>query len=113
MEVGGDLKFRGVFPSNLKANVTVCKGGSSGCYKTVQEAVNSAPDNLLDKKFVIYIKEGVYEEIVRIPITKKNVVFLGDGMGKTVISGSLNVGQPGISTYGSATVGKLIFYYYY
>uniref|UniRef100_A0A2N9G6X7 Pectinesterase catalytic domain-containing protein n=1 Tax=Fagus sylvatica TaxID=28930 RepID=A0A2N9G6X7_FAGSY len=60
-----------------------------------------------EKRFVISIKEGVYEETVRIPLEKKNVVFLGDGMGKTVITGSLNVGQPGISTYNTATVAVL------
>lgn len=93
-------------PSGLKANVTVCKGG--GCdYKTVQEAVNVAPDNNVGRSFVIWIKEGIYEEIVRVPLEKKNVLFLGDGVGKTVITGSLNVGMPGISTQNSATVGKL------
>ncbi|KAF5204197.1 Plant invertase/pectin methylesterase inhibitor superfamily [Thalictrum thalictroides] len=57
-------------------------------------------------KFVIKINERVYEETVRIPFEKKNVVFLGNGMGKIVITGSLNDGQPGISTYNNATVGK-------
>ncbi|XP_018815067.1 probable pectinesterase/pectinesterase inhibitor 51 [Juglans regia] len=99
--------FRGGFPSKLMADATVCKDGSGGCYKTVQEAVNATPDNAGQRKFVIHIKEGVYEEIVRIPLEKKNVVFLGDGMGKTVITGSLNVGMPGLSTYHTATVGVL------
>ncbi|KAG9154713.1 hypothetical protein Leryth_014221 [Lithospermum erythrorhizon] len=89
-------------PGGLKADVTVCKTG--GCdYKAVQEAVNAAPANS-GKRFVIGIKEGVYEEIVRVPLEKKNVVFLGDGIGKTVITGSLNVGQPGMTTLNSATV---------
>ncbi|RVW32744.1 hypothetical protein VitviT2T_005911 [Vitis vinifera] len=104
---GGDqskLGFKRGVPTGLKPNATVCKGGD-GCYKTVQEAVNAAPDNDSSRKFVIRIQEGVYEETVRVPLEKKNVVFLGDGMGKTVITGSLNVGQPGISTYNSATVG--------
>ena len=35
------------------------------------------------------------------------MVFLGDGMGKTIITGALNVGQPGMTTYNSATVGEL------
>ncbi|KAF2284406.1 hypothetical protein GH714_021543 [Hevea brasiliensis] len=72
---GGNLGFNGGFPSNLTADVTVCKDGSGGCYKTVQEAVNAAPDNQANKKFVVYIKAGVYNEIVRIPLEKKNVVF--------------------------------------
>uniref|UniRef100_A0A2N9H6L8 pectinesterase n=1 Tax=Fagus sylvatica TaxID=28930 RepID=A0A2N9H6L8_FAGSY len=79
-------------------------GGGGGWW----EAVNAAPNNADGgKRFVISIKEGVYEETVRIPLEKKNVVFLGDGMGKTVITGSLNVGQPGISTYNTATVAVL------
>ncbi|XVF14920.1 hypothetical protein REPUB_Repub09cG0102600 [Reevesia pubescens] len=103
---GTELGFNGGFPSNLKVDVTVCKDGSGGCYKTVQEAVNAAPDNAdTRRRFVIQIKEGVYEETVRVPFEKKNVVFLGDGMGKTIITGALNVGQPGITTYSTATVG--------
>ncbi|XP_059433124.1 probable pectinesterase/pectinesterase inhibitor 51 [Corylus avellana] len=98
--------FKGGFPSNLTTDVTVCKDATNGgCYKTVQEAVNAAPDNGGGRRFVIHIKEGVYEETVRVPLEKKNVVFLGDGIGKTVITGSLNVGLLGISTYNTATVG--------
>ncbi|KAG5245023.1 hypothetical protein OIU76_002773 [Salix suchowensis] len=107
---GGDSGswLRGGVPSNLTPDVTVCKNGSgSGCYKTVQEAVNTAPDNEWGRRYVISIKAGVYDEIVRVPLEKKNVVFLGDGMGRTVITGSLTVGQPGISTYNTATVGVL------
>lgn len=102
---GSELGSRGGFPSKLTADATVCKDGGNGCYKTVQEAVNAAPDNGV-KRFVIHIKAGVYEETVRVPLEKKNVVFLGDGMGKTIITGSLNVGQPGVSTYNTATVGE-------
>ncbi|XP_073311148.1 probable pectinesterase/pectinesterase inhibitor 51 [Primulina huaijiensis] len=92
-------------PAGLKADVTVCKFG--GCtYKTVQEAVNAAPDDIdSGKLFVVHIKAGVYEETVRVGLERRNVVFLGDGMGKTVITGSMNVGQPGVSTFNSATVG--------
>ncbi|OVA01511.1 Pectinesterase [Macleaya cordata] len=76
--------------------------GDTGIARTL-----ATPDNEEWPKFVIRIKQGVYEEIFRIPLRKKNVVFLGDGMGKTVITGSLNVGQPGLSTYNTATVGVL------
>lgn len=93
----------------LKADVTVCKsgGGGGGCdYETVQKAVDSVPDWGYDRRFVIWVKTGVYEETVRVGLEKVNVVVLGDGMGKTVITGSLNVGQPGLSTYNTATFGK-------
>ncbi|KAE9584213.1 putative pectinesterase [Lupinus albus] len=60
------------------------------------------------RKEVCDIYKGrVYEETVKVPLEKRNVVFLGDGMGKTVITGSANVGQPGVSTYTSATVAVL------
>lgn len=104
--------FSGGVPKDLKADVTVCKEGCS--YRTVQEAVDKAPENLEvggAKRFVILIKAGVYEETVRVALEKRNLVFLGDGMGKTVITGSLNVGQPGISTYNTATVGRLLFHF--
>ncbi|KAG2334487.1 hypothetical protein Bca52824_005667 [Brassica carinata] len=92
------------FPSGLKEDVTVCRTGECG-YKTVQDAVDAAPDDSGVSKFVIKIREGVYEETVRVPFEKKNVVFIGDGMGKTVITGSLNAGMPGMTTYNTATVG--------
>ncbi|KAL2944402.1 putative pectinesterase/pectinesterase inhibitor 51 [Bienertia sinuspersici] len=92
-----------------RVNVTVCKEGKArGCYAKVQEAVDEAPAWLKVKgkeKFVIYIKEGVYEEIVMVPLEKRNLVFLGDGKGKTVITGSLNTGIMGITTYNTAIFG--------
>jgi hypothetical protein len=103
-------------PANLKPDVTVCKETGSGCYGTVQEAVDAAPDNVDvgGGRFVIHIKEGVYEERVRVPLRKRNVVFLGDGIGKTVITGSASVGlQVGMTTYNSATVGKFVLFKVY
>ncbi|KAK1299036.1 putative pectinesterase/pectinesterase inhibitor 51 [Acorus calamus] len=99
---GGGLAEGGV-PGDLVVDATVCKGG--GCeYRTVQDAVDRAPV-WGDRRFVIYIKAGVYDEIVRVPFERTNVVFLGEGMGKTVITGNLNVGMVGVSTYNTATVG--------
>lgn len=106
-DVGGfvGFSFSGGVPRSLEADVTVCGGG--GCdYEKVQEAVNAASYNK-GRRFVIHIKRGVYEETVRVPLETKNVVFLGDGMGKTVITGSRNVAQSGMSTFNSATVGVI------
>ncbi|XP_021755316.1 probable pectinesterase/pectinesterase inhibitor 51 [Chenopodium quinoa] len=101
------LKFGSLSSSFKEADATVCAGG--GCkYEKLQDAVDGAPENLDGgKKYVIKIKEGVYDEIVRVPFNKKNLVFLGDGMGKTVITGSLSTGIQGITTYNTATVGVL------
>lgn len=93
-------------PTGLKANATVCKTGMCN-YHTVQKAVDAAPQNG-GKWFVVYIKAGVYEETVRVPFEKTNVVFVGDGMGRTVITGSLNADMVGVSTYNSATVGMFL-----
>lgn len=54
--------------------------------------MNAAPNNAGERKFMIHITEGVYEEIVAVPLENKNVMFLGDRMGKTVITRLLNVG---------------------
>ncbi|URE42364.1 pectinesterase [Musa troglodytarum] len=84
-------------------DATVCKEG--GCqFRAVQAAVDAAPEHSTGR-YVIYIKEGVYEETVRVPFEKTNLVFVGDGMGKTVITGSLNADTIGVSTYNTATVG--------
>ncbi|KAL5982640.1 putative pectinesterase/pectinesterase inhibitor 51 [Asimina triloba] len=97
--------FKGGVPAGLAPDATVCKA-REGCFRTVQSAVDAAPENLSGgRRFVIHIEAGVYEEIVRVPFEKKNVVFVGDGMGKTVITGKLYVGMVGISTYNTATVG--------
>ncbi|XP_008798990.1 probable pectinesterase/pectinesterase inhibitor 51 [Phoenix dactylifera] len=93
----------GHLPSEPNPDFTVCKGGGCG-YATVQAAVDDAPEGAASL-FVIYIKTGVYEETVRVPYEKTNLEFVGDGMGKTVITGSLNAGMVGVTTYNTATVG--------
>ncbi|KAK4772056.1 hypothetical protein SAY86_013831 [Trapa natans] len=104
---GSGQDFTAEFPANLAADLTVCKDGAGSCsYAKVQDAVDAAPRNGAGR-FVIRIMAGTYEETVRIPLDKNNVVFVGDGVGKTVITGSLNVGQPGIWTYNTATVAVL------
>ncbi|KAL4333195.1 hypothetical protein GQ457_07G000240 [Hibiscus cannabinus] len=99
------MGYKGRFPRKLKLGVTVCKYHKR-CYKTVQAAVDAAPENSTSR-FVIRIRRGVYAETVRIGFGKKNVVFWGEGMGKTIITGSLNVHQSGIHTFNSATVAVL------
>ena len=44
---GGNDGFKGGVSMDLKVDVTVSKDGS-GSYKTVQEAVNAAPENGFD-----------------------------------------------------------------
>uniref|UniRef100_A0A0D6QUB8 Pectinesterase n=1 Tax=Araucaria cunninghamii TaxID=56994 RepID=A0A0D6QUB8_ARACU len=94
--------FRELEAKPAVPDVTVSKDQGS---PTIQQAVDGAPANS-GKRYVIYIKEGIYEEIVRIPPAKRNLMFVGDGMDKTVITGSMSVPSlpAPITTYGSATV---------
>ncbi|KAK2360377.1 pectinesterase/pectinesterase inhibitor PPE8B [Trifolium repens] len=90
--------------SNIQANVVVAKDGT-GKFKTVVEAVASAPDNG-KTRYVIYVKKGIYKEKVDISSKKTNVMLVGDGMDATIITGSLNV-IDGTGTFQSATVAAV------
>ncbi|KAK7390147.1 hypothetical protein VNO78_25446 [Psophocarpus tetragonolobus] len=83
---------------------TVANDGS-GTHKTIQEAVNAvaAMGHNRPARAVIYIKSGVYNEKVEIGQKLHNVMFVGDGIDKTIITGSRNVAQ-GSTTLRSATL---------
>ncbi|XP_047066498.1 pectinesterase-like isoform X1 [Lolium rigidum] len=87
--------------SGIKADAVVAKDGS-GAYTTVSAAVAAAPTNS-KTRYVIYIKAGTYMENVEVGKKHKNLMFVGDGIGKTVIKASLNV-VDGSTTFRSATV---------
>jgi len=82
----------------------VAKDGS-GKYKTVKEAVASAPNNG-KTRYVIYVKKGKYKENVEVGKSKKNLMIVGDGMSSTIITGSLNF-VDGTTTFNSATVAAV------
>jgi len=58
-------------------------------------------------RYVIHITAGVYTETVVIPRSKTNLMFLGDGVGSTIITGFMSDSQPGMDTWSTATVGKI------
>ncbi|KAL5081755.1 hypothetical protein RYX36_010176 [Vicia faba] len=89
---------------DIHANVVVAKDGS-GKFKTVAEAVATAPDNG-KTRYVIYVKRGTYKEKVEIGKKKTNVMLVGDGMDATIITGSLNF-IDGTTTFNSATVAAV------
>lgn len=81
--------------------LTVAADGS-GNFTSVSDAINFAPNNSIDR-VIIFVKEGVYQENVEIPIWKPNIVLLGDGSDVTVITSDRNVAD-GWTTFRSATV---------
>ncbi|PKA62233.1 Pectinesterase 3 [Apostasia shenzhenica] len=88
-------------PAGFPPDLVVAKDGS-GNFTTVGEAVAAAPNNSATR-FVIYIKAGGYFENVEVGKNKINLMFVGDGMWKTVIKASRNV-VDGWTTFRSATV---------
>ncbi|KAI3512461.1 hypothetical protein L1887_19777 [Cichorium endivia] len=98
-----DRKLLGLL--DITPHVTVAKDGK-GNYTTVEEAVEEAPEKSLTR-YVIKIKEGVYEEYVRVPKSKKNLMFIGDGKDKTIITGNKNVADGNSTTWQSATVAAM------
>ncbi|XP_009628696.2 pectinesterase 2-like [Nicotiana tabacum] len=98
----GDRKLLQSSSPASQANIVVAKDGS-GNFKTVKEAVAAAGKRKGSARFVIYVKAGIYSENVDLGSKLKNIMLVGDGIGKTIITGSKSVGG-GSTTFKSATV---------
>ncbi|KAJ0983751.1 hypothetical protein J5N97_002107 [Dioscorea zingiberensis] len=88
------------------ADIVVAKDGSTK-YKTIMKALKAVPEKS-KKRFIIYVKKGVYYENVKVEKTQWNVIMVGDGKDATIISGSLNFvdGTPTFQTATFAVFGK-------
>jgi pectinesterase len=93
-------------PVDPAPDVTVALDGS-GNYTSIQAAVDAAPINL-PSRYVIYIKPGVYNEIVRVSSQHTHLMFLGAGINQTIITNNRSVSLTGTTTFQSATVGKYV-----
>ncbi|KAK9143249.1 hypothetical protein Syun_012649 [Stephania yunnanensis] len=96
----GDRKLLQAASPAAKANLVVAQDGS-GNFKTIKEAVDAASSG--SGRFVIYVKAGTYKENVAVGTNVKNIMLVGDGIGKTIITGSKSVGG-GATTFNSATL---------
>ncbi|XP_047322637.1 putative pectinesterase/pectinesterase inhibitor 22 [Impatiens glandulifera] len=85
----------------LYADSVVAQDGS-GHYQSITEAVNNAP-SYSNRRYIIYIKKGVYKENIDLKKKKTNIMFMGDGIGATVVTGDRNFLQ-GWTTFRTATV---------
>ena len=90
----------------LAANITVAADGS-GDYRTMQEAVDAAPDKSATRT-LITIKPGVYKGHLVVPRDKINLTLRGEDAEKTVLTNDLHVkslGEDGkeVGTIGSAS----------
>ncbi|XP_004506985.1 probable pectinesterase/pectinesterase inhibitor 36 isoform X2 [Cicer arietinum] len=89
--------------ANNNAHFTVAHDGS-GTYRTIKEAVDalSSMGHNRPGRAIIYVKAGVYNEKVEIGNKLHNVMFVGDGIDKTIVTGNRNVPH-GYTTLNSAT----------
>ncbi|XP_073283143.1 pectinesterase-like [Primulina huaijiensis] len=72
----------------IRADIVVAQDGS-GNMRTINEAVVAV--GRLRKggqRFTIHVKAGIYKEYVDIPYDMENVSMIGDGIGKTIITGN-------------------------
>ncbi|CAI9103656.1 OLC1v1002180C1 [Oldenlandia corymbosa var. corymbosa] len=88
-----------------RANIVVAQDGS-GNFRTIAQAVAAASKRTGTGRFVIYIKAGTYKENVEFGKGLKNIMIVGDGKGRTIITGSRSVGG-GSTTFRSATVAAV------
>ncbi|XVF48814.1 hypothetical protein PTKIN_Ptkin03bG0218600 [Pterospermum kingtungense] len=86
--------------NGVSADVVVAADGT-GNFTTITDAVSAAPDYSMSR-YVIYIKKGIYKEIVEIKKKKWNLMMVGDGMDVTIISGNRSF-VDGWTTFRSAT----------
>ena len=82
-------------------NVVVAKDGT-GKYSRIQDALNEVP-KYNNQTFVIYVKEGVYEEYVKVDKWLTHVLIIGDGPTKTRLTGNRNY-VDGTPTFKTATL---------
>ncbi|KAL8534565.1 hypothetical protein ACS0TY_010542 [Phlomoides rotata] len=87
--------------SAMNADIIVSKNGN-GTYKTIAEAIKKAPEHS-SRRFIIYLRAGRYEENnLKVGRKKTNIMFIGEGKGKTVITGAKSV-QDKLTTFHTAS----------
>lgn len=89
--------------STMTPNFVVSQDGN-GTHTTIKAAVKAAPKNST-QRIIIYIKAGRYEEeYVKLGRKKQNIMLMGDGKGRTIISARRSVFD-NFTTFHTATVG--------
>ncbi|KAL6974669.1 pectinesterase [Sarracenia purpurea var. burkii] len=87
----------------LTPNVIVAKDGS-GKFTTISDALAAIPAKY-QGRYIIYVKEGIYEEYVTVTKNMVNVTMYGDGSQKTIVTGNKNF-VDGVRTFQTATFGR-------
>ncbi|XP_030474463.2 putative pectinesterase/pectinesterase inhibitor 22 [Syzygium oleosum] len=97
----GDQELLKASPVGMHVDAVVASDGS-GHYRTITEAILEAP-SYSNRRYIIYIKKGVYRENIDLKKKKTSIMFVGDGIGATVVTGNRHFMQ-GWTTFRTATV---------
>ncbi|KAF2288508.1 hypothetical protein GH714_008026 [Hevea brasiliensis] len=95
-----DLEANGI----LINDTVIISPYGEGSFTSIGDAVAIAPNNSKpeDGYFVIYAREGYYQEYVIVPKHKNNILLVGDGINRTIITGNHSV-VDGWTTFNSST----------
>ncbi len=69
---------------DVEPHVVVAIDGS-GQFTKVQDAIDAAPVGRL-KPYIIYIKNGVYKEVIRVPAEKTHICLRGQNWDETILT---------------------------
>ncbi|KAE8679281.1 putative pectinesterase/pectinesterase inhibitor 22 [Hibiscus syriacus] len=97
----GDQELLRTHSSHIHADAVVSLDGT-GRYLTITDAINDAP-SYSNRRYVIYVKKGVYKENIDMKKKKTNIMLVGDGIGQMVVTGNRNFLQ-GWTMFRTATV---------
>ncbi|KAI9378180.1 hypothetical protein POPTR_018G051200v4 [Populus trichocarpa] len=96
--------LKGASKDKPQPNVTVAKDGS-GDFKTISEALAAMPAKY-EGRYVIFVKQGIYDETVTVTKKMSNITIYGDGSQKTIVTGNKNFAD-GVQTFRTATFAVL------
>lgn len=83
----------------------------SGTHKTINaalDALDRTGGDRRNRRVIVYVKAGEYNERVVIKKNMEKLMFVGDGMDRTIVTGDRNFKRDGYITHETATFCKII-----
>lgn len=84
---GCTIRFRTALPKAKLFDAVVAKDGS-GDYTSIRAAVKAAPKNRVEP-WIIFVKNGTYEELVRVAKDQPYISLVGEDINKTILKFSI------------------------
>ena len=83
----------------------------SGTHKTINaalDALDRTGGDRRNRRVIVYVKAGEYNERVVIKKSMEKLMFVGDGMDRTIVTGNRNAKRDGYATHETATFSKIV-----